>query len=140
MHTYDRRAMSLAIQLQGTFTIRPGNDNASKGDGGSQFGVHLQTIHASATIENSQQQAAIDSTAAFVTLPISSDMQGLVFYFSPNDGTAVGSLRLTYSTSGVVTIPVRGSVLLEADTTDHITGVEFQGSAVFDWALTGTRS
>ncbi len=131
--------MSLAVQLQGTFSIRPGADNSSKGDGGCQFGVHLQTTHASATIENSQQQAFIDSTVSFVALPISSDMQGLVFFFSPNDSTPLGSIRVTYSTSGAVTLPVRGAVVLEADTTDHISGVEFQGSATFDWALTGTR-
>lgn len=132
--------MSLAVNATGTFTIGPGPDNASKGDGGCQYGLHIQTLHKSATIENSQQQAFIDSVASFVFLPTSSNIQGLVLFFSPNDNVAAGSLRVTFSTSGTVTIPVRGTVILEADTADHITALEFQGVATFDWALSGTRS
>lgn len=131
--------MSLAVNVDGTFTIAPGPDNASKGDGGCQYGLHLQTLHKSATIENSQQQAFIDSTAAFVALPVSSTMRGLVLFFSPNDNFALGKVRVTYSTTGLVVIPVRGMVMLEADTTDYISAVEFQGVGTFDWSLTGTR-
>ena len=132
--------MALNVNLQGTFEIKPTVDSASAGDGGSQYGVQLQGIHKSATIENSQSQAFIDSTASFVSLPVSSNMQGETLFFSMDEGAGVGLIRITFSTTGVVTMPVRGTCLLEADATDHITGVEFQGSATFDWALTGKRS
>ena len=131
--------MALTVKLQGTFEIKPSADAASPGDGGSQYGVQLQGVHQSATIENSQSQAFIDSPSAFVSLPISSNMQGLTLFFSMDDGAASGSIRITFSTTGVVTMPVRGTCILECDTTDHITSVEFQGTSTFDWALTGTR-
>lgn len=138
--SYDRLAMALTVQLTGTFTLRPGPDNVSSGDGGSQYGLHLQGVHQSATLENSQSQAYIDSSVSFTALPVSGNMQGLVFFWSPNDPTAIGQLRLTYSTSGAVTIPARGTVMIETDSTDHITGIEFQGVATADWVLTGTHS
>lgn len=132
--------MALTVKLQGTFEIRPSVDSASPGDGGSQYGVQLQGVHQSATIENSQSQAFIDSPASFVTLPISSIMQGETLFFSMNEGAGVGAIRITFSTTGAVEMPVRGTCLLEADSSDHITAVAFQGSATFDWALTGKRS
>lgn len=131
--------MALTVKLQGTFEIKPSADAASPGDGGSQYGVQLQGIHQSATIENSQSQAFIDSPSSFVALPISSNMQGLTFFFSMDEGSAVGLLRITFSTTGVVTLPVRGTCILETDATNYITSVEFQGTSTFDWALTGTR-
>ncbi len=132
--------MSLTVKLSGEFSIRPGPDNVTTGDGGQQFGVHNDSLHTSATIENSQSQAFIGTTGSFTALPVSADNKGLLFFFSPNSGMAVGKLRITYSTTGIVTIPVRGGVIVETDTTDFISAVEFQGSATFDWALTGVRT
>jgi len=138
--SYDRSAMPLTVQLKGTFSLRPAPDFISSGDGGSQYGLHLQGVHLGATLENSQSQAYIDSTGSFAALPISGNMQGLVLFWSPNDPTSLGQLRVTYSTTGAVTFPARGTVILETDSTDHITGVEFQGVATVDWVLTGTYS
>jgi len=132
--------MALTVQLQGTFSLRPGPDALSVGDGGSQYGMHLQGVHAAATQENSQSQAYFNSPSSYLALPISANMRGLVFFFSPNDPFPLGSLQITFSTTGVVTFPVRGQVIMETDSTDYISAIAFQGQGTVDWVLTGTYS
>lgn len=134
--------MSLQANLSGTFTIGPtaGSTEAEVGNGGCQYGLSIRADNTAPNIENSQQQGSIDSSASFVALPVSSNMQGRLLFLRMDPNSAKVDLRVTFSSTGAVTMPVRGQVFIEADSTDHITLVEIQGVATFDWSLSGMKA
>lgn len=134
--------MSLALKLNGTLTITPDQSaTPSKSDDGPDpYGLALLTQNAEPALENSQRRAQVESPAAYVALPISANLRGRVFFLRLRGTTTPIDIRLTLATTGAVVIPqVRGMVLMEFDEAEQISAVEVQGTATFDWVLTGVK-
>src|SRR5690606_26528346 len=129
-------ASQLSVSFSGDLLIRLSAAVCSGGSADPGTGYTLQLISANRAAEESigQKLASLDSPAAFASLPYPSSLLGRVLYFRGLGERDVWDVRVTYATSGQVTQPIQGMLLLEAPDGDEITAVEVQGSGAFEWA------
>lgn len=129
---------NLSINLAGQLLARPATCNGAGNEGGSGpvFQLGLLTGNKSAAAEISQTATTIDSALAFEALPFQSNFRARLLYLRTKD-LAAFDLRLTYEGSGIVTIPLRGTVLLETPADDRLSLVELQGQGSLEWFAAG---
>lgn len=83
------------------------------------------------------QQTAKTAGGGFVSLPFPANIRGKVFYLRMSTTTPI-QIRITQEASGASVIPnVLGSILVEYDVADRVTGVEIDGAATFEWVVFG---
>jgi len=126
---------SLAIEITGNLRVRPTSNGCSI-DGasstGSSFSFRLRPVNRSAALDGGSALAKVDSPMAFVAQPWTNGLAATVFYLRVLSEAAL-TLRLTLETTGAVTIPCQGVVMMELPSTDRVTGLEIQGSGSFEW-------
>lgn len=132
----------LTATLQGSLTIAPSANTppTDQSSGGASYGLSLQTENASAQSEAGQTRSTINSPSVFFPLALPSNQLSRVLYIRQrgNQPAAPIQVQVTFATSGVAVLPVRGTLLLEAPPGDEITGVAIQGQSIIEWTAFGS--
>lgn len=139
-------ALCLGAKLEGDLTIAPSstapaNPSASTG---CSFGLGLRADNLAPAVEKSQGRRTVNSPSSFVELfSLANDaLRAWMVYIRVHSGTNP-LVRVTYATTGQVSIPVQGLLVLEPPKTpdETITALEIQGTnLVFEWAALGADS
>jgi hypothetical protein len=132
-------AAKLSISFSGDLLLQLSSAACAGGstDPGSGFTLRLISANREADESIGQKLGQVDSPAAFVALPYPSSLLGRVLYFRGLGERDVWDVRVTYATSGQVTQPVQGMILVEAPDGDEITAVAVQGSGEFEYQIWG---
>lgn len=116
--------------------MRPTSGCAVDGSAGQNWSIANTTNTQLMSKENSSATGNVASPASFVSLPIDSNMQGLLLQMQISNGSI--DLRFTRVASGTQTISaVTGPYIFETSAADAITAIEVQGTADFQWILGG---
>lgn len=130
--------MTIKAVLKGTFDLTPATSALPPESGDScHIGFGTRTSNQTPTKENGSKTGDVASPSGFVALPLDANMRGTVLQIEVK-GSAALDVQVTGLTSGSETISaVGGLFVLERTTEDAITAVSVQGTASFQWQLTG---
>lgn len=138
-------ATRIGVTVDGTISAGLGTTSSGScsGPSVSSPGIALQLVlnseHASADTAVYQPYDSVDSPGSPVSLPIPAGLQGTVFYIRILDDGPL-DVSVTHDDQGATIYPVDGMLLIEPSEDEFITAITVQGSAAFEWLLTGDRA
>jgi hypothetical protein len=128
----------LAATLEGVLGVSLSKGGCTSTDGvtmGPTFNLGLRTKNAAPKTYGGAVSLPIDSSAAYVTLPMQPGQRGAVVYVGTGDNEFL--LRLTFEDSTTDVLSLQGLYLQEFPTDNLVTLIEVQGVGTIAWHASG---